>query len=332
MTDMGGWDNMTVGQKIEEIQNKFIAIGAAIGEHIMPWLDKILAFFEDEDKVKGAVTGFGILVSVWLGAKIAGFTTKAITNIGKISTAFRGVGIAAGGAAVSPGMLALTKVLAAVSATMGPLIALGSAVVPSAWIGSLAVPGREHKPISQEDFGAVGARFIPTGADTGVSPMIPGAARVPGAFRAQDALGRTGAGTFAFPGASRPEPERVPFLDALPPVPRREPQTQQPTPGIVPRSTWIDEPRPERGGGSPIHPFAEGGIVTEPTIGLVGEAGPEAVIPLSEAAVPTIIVNITTNNLLGTKEELLRDIREGLNEAYRRNPSGNFRYAARKRV
>ena len=27
-------------------------------------------------------------------------------------------------------------------------------------------------------------------------------------------------------------------------------------------------------------PFAEGGIVTEPTLGLVGEAGPEAIIPL----------------------------------------------------
>jgi phage-related minor tail protein len=29
-----------------------------------------------------------------------------------------------------------------------------------------------------------------------------------------------------------------------------------------------------------IMPFAEGGIVTGPTVGLVGEAGPEAVIPL----------------------------------------------------
>ena len=27
-------------------------------------------------------------------------------------------------------------------------------------------------------------------------------------------------------------------------------------------------------------PFAEGGIVTGPTLGLVGEAGPEAIIPL----------------------------------------------------
>ncbi len=29
-----------------------------------------------------------------------------------------------------------------------------------------------------------------------------------------------------------------------------------------------------------IIPFQEGGIVTRPTIGLIGEAGPEAVIPL----------------------------------------------------
>jgi len=30
-------------------------------------------------------------------------------------------------------------------------------------------------------------------------------------------------------------------------------------------------------------PFAEGGIVSQPTIGLLGEAGPEAVIPLDRA-------------------------------------------------
>lgn len=32
-----------------------------------------------------------------------------------------------------------------------------------------------------------------------------------------------------------------------------------------------------------IQPFADGGIVTQPTLGLVGEAGPEAIIPLSRA-------------------------------------------------
>ncbi|MGR3504908.1 MAG: phage tail tape measure protein [Paracoccaceae bacterium] len=32
-----------------------------------------------------------------------------------------------------------------------------------------------------------------------------------------------------------------------------------------------------------VTPFADGGIVTKPTLGLVGEAGPEAIIPLSKA-------------------------------------------------
>lgn len=34
-----------------------------------------------------------------------------------------------------------------------------------------------------------------------------------------------------------------------------------------------------------VTPFAEGGIVTSPTMGLVGEAGPEAIVPLDEALV-----------------------------------------------
>ena len=32
-----------------------------------------------------------------------------------------------------------------------------------------------------------------------------------------------------------------------------------------------------------VTPFADGGIVTKPTLGLVGEAGPEAIIPLTKA-------------------------------------------------
>ena len=45
-----------------------------------------------------------------------------------------------------------------------------------------------------------------------------------------------------------------------------------------------------------ISPFAKGGIVTKPTLGLVGEAGPEAIIPLSRAGAmgSTININVTT--------------------------------------
>lgn len=46
-----------------------------------------------------------------------------------------------------------------------------------------------------------------------------------------------------------------------------------------------------------IPAFADGGIVTKPTIGLVGEAGPEAIIPLNSRSInqqPTV-VNVTIN-------------------------------------
>jgi hypothetical protein len=48
-----------------------------------------------------------------------------------------------------------------------------------------------------------------------------------------------------------------------------------------------------KGVGGKIWPFANGGIVTQPTLGLIGEAGPEAVIPLSKmGAMGTTTINI----------------------------------------
>ena len=41
--------------------------------------------------------------------------------------------------------------------------------------------------------------------------------------------------------------------------------------------------------------FAEGGIVTQPLIGMVGEAGPEAIIPLKQLAMNQTPTNITIN-------------------------------------
>jgi hypothetical protein len=50
---------------------------------------------------------------------------------------------------------------------------------------------------------------------------------------------------------------------------------------------------------SKITPFAEGGIVTRPTLGLVGEAGPEAIIPLSKTgSLAGITINISGNTFL----------------------------------
>lgn len=48
-----------------------------------------------------------------------------------------------------------------------------------------------------------------------------------------------------------------------------------------------------------IIPFAEGGVVTKPTIGLVGEAGPEAIVPLNKAAgIGGVTININGGTYL----------------------------------
>lgn len=50
-------------------------------------------------------------------------------------------------------------------------------------------------------------------------------------------------------------------------------------------------------------PFADGGVVTEPQIGLVGEAGPEAIIPLKNGSVPVDISGDASRPL--TDEEII---------------------------
>lgn len=53
--------------------------------------------------------------------------------------------------------------------------------------------------------------------------------------------------------------------------------------------------------------LAEGGIVTAPTLALVGEAGPEAVVPLNgrSGMGSMVIINVTGNTILGDDEERL---------------------------
>lgn len=53
-----------------------------------------------------------------------------------------------------------------------------------------------------------------------------------------------------------------------------------------------------RGGLLELTPFAKGGIVRKPTIGLIGEAGPEAVVPLRDYDSGPTIVNININSLV----------------------------------
>jgi len=72
--------------------------------------------------------------------------------------------------------------------------------------------------------------------------------------------------------------------------------------------------------------WAEGGIFTRPTFGLIGEAGPEAVIPLDKisgmgAGTQVTNINLSVGNYMGddiSKRALVRDIQRILNEEDRR--------------
>jgi SLT domain-containing protein len=66
--------------------------------------------------------------------------------------------------------------------------------------------------------------------------------------------------------------------------------------------------------------LASGGIVTKPTLAMVGEGGePEAVIPLSKMGqMGGGGVNITINTGVGDPEAIARDIRRILNDSTRR--------------
>jgi hypothetical protein len=73
------------------------------------------------------------------------------------------------------------------------------------------------------------------------------------------------------------------------------------------------------GGIKKILPFADGGIVTGPTLGLVGEAGPEAIIPLSQLGNVTggSGVTVMVQGSVISEGDLVERIRRGLVESQR---------------
>ena len=63
--------------------------------------------------------------------------------------------------------------------------------------------------------------------------------------------------------------------------------------------------------------MADGGVVTKPTFALIGEAGPEAVVPLRGTAAigsTTVIVNVDVHGFMGpgAEQELARVIQSQL--------------------
>ena len=65
--------------------------------------------------------------------------------------------------------------------------------------------------------------------------------------------------------------------------------------------------------------FAKGGIVTGPTLGLLGESGPEAVIPLGKLGPGNVTINITTTGLGADAPQIQRAVVAALRGHVRRN-------------
>ena len=66
-------------------------------------------------------------------------------------------------------------------------------------------------------------------------------------------------------------------------------------------------------GSSVIPAFARGGIVRRPTLALVGEAGPEAIVPLGRGgAAAGVTVHLTVNGGFSTADEIRRTVRDVL--------------------
>src|SRR5690606_16677635 len=68
-------------------------------------------------------------------------------------------------------------------------------------------------------------------------------------------------------------------------------------------------------------PLAEGGIVTRPTFALVGERGPEAVVPLRDAdrfGATTVVVHVQISGPVYGMDDFERRVQEAVNKATRR--------------
>ena len=350
MEDMGGWDNMTVQQKIDEVKNKFISIASDIADFVMPALNKIADFLGEEGNIQIALGVIGGLFAVTLVGKVGTF----IASFAKIGPALAAV-------VTAPGFLLFMKAMAPillVAATIKTLqetFGAFSTAEPERTEGQQRIvdrlTGRGYflgapKPGEEgPSYSHVQVELAPQWP-LGPSPMVPGG---DAAREAQERLRRVGI-SFAYPQGTF-VPSEAPPVDYMSLLPRQLPTSPTLTPPSYPGAPRRDQGMlgmfSEAGGNrqqiernrrqyQPGMPWggwrAEGGIIKEPTIVGVGEAGPEAIIPLDRDMPPQVVVNIYPQNLLGTKDDLLRDILEGMNEAYRRNPAGNFRFAPRKRV
>ena len=341
----------SVADKMEEMKNKIITAGMKLAEQLMPHFEKIIDWMSEDGNLRKAIIGIGSLIGALYAAKVisglAGLIAK-IKAVGTTATAAAGAASVAGGVASGTGLaLVLAKLGLIAAAVALPFVVIMTVRWLNAKFPDISMPADVYDPRTGQT-GNITAKYTPGTAERlqafGIIPEGPtgipklGDQPIPG----------TG---YAYPQGGFPEPETAPRWrsDHRP--------GGVPTGRTGPLPTGADQPGIRRpgavGGGGAMSDeelqallgqqvtgpagmlpwMAEGGIVREPTVVGVGEAGPEAIVPLDEGGLgPQIVVNIYPSNVLGTKDDLLRDIQEGLNEAYRRNPAGNFRFAPGKRV
>ena len=343
----------SVADKMEEMKNKIITAGMKLAEMLMPHFEKIIDWMSEDGNLNKALIGIGTLIGALYAAKVisglAGLIAK-IKAVGTTATAAAGAASVAGGVATGTGLaLVLAKLGLIAAAVAVPFVVIMTVRWLNAKFPDISSPSSVYDPRTGEVTNITG-RYDPSTVErlqafgqlpegpTGIPKL--GDQPIPG----------TG---YAYPQGGFPvEPEPA----GRGPTDHPGGRTRTPTPRTGPLPTGADRTGGRRPGGgaaggamsdeelqalmegrvsSPggmLPWMAEGGIVREPTVVGVGEAGPEAIVPLDEGLGPQIVVNIYPSNVLGTKDDLLRDIQEGLNEAYRRNPAGNFRFAPGKRV
>jgi hypothetical protein len=131
-------------------------------------------------------------------------------------------------------------------------------------------------------------------------------------------------GEFSFPTEftmpfSQGGPLNMPSMGGgfVAPSPSSVPSAPRPSSSSAPGGSGVPVPQVPEGG--LFVPFADGGIVSSPTLGLVGEAGPEAIVPLDRAGRlggTSIVVNVSG---AVDPEGTARQIRRILQDAERRS-------------
>jgi len=86
---------------------------------------------------------------------------------------------------------------------------------------------------------------------------------------------------------------------------------------------WLATPEAHAFLGVP-YPMADGGIVTSPMLAMIGEAGPEAVIPLGQGGMGTTNLTVNVEGSVIAEADLTEMIQTQLIKVKRRNASLQF--------